>query len=495
MRKILGILFVFAIFSCSKKDDGFAIPPTVSVAPNAGLDVQDFMWKAMNYWYFWQEEVPDLADDRFPISETGTTDYTEFLKSELDPTAFFTDKLRFSEDRFSFFSDDYTTLTNSLAGISKSNGLEFGLISFTGSDTVFGLVRYIIAGSDAADKDISRGEIFTAVDGQPLTSSNFRDLLFGDVTSYTLSMADFVDNEFILNGKEVALTKREGLAENPIFLDKIFEINSEKIGYLVYNGFTNEYDDQLNAVFGRFKSGGVTNLVVDMRYNPGGSVNSSVLLSSMIYGTNTNDLFLKARYNNKYQAVLEKNNEDVRRFFLDKTSSGAGVTTLNLAKVYILTSQGSASATELVINGLEPYLDVIQIGDLTRGKNEFSVTLVDDRENRYIYNPERKNQIKVGNNWAIQPLIGRNENADGFSDYTAGLAPDFELKEDLMNMGVLGDQNEPLLAKAIELITGLVSGKRNLTAQFPVNEFTNSKMFTPAKDNMYVTEVPFIDMQ
>ncbi len=493
--KISTLFFcLFVLFACSKKAEDFAIPPTVDAEPNAGVDVQDFMWKAMNYWYFWQKEVPDLADNRFPISAEGTKQYTEFLKSEANPTDFFRNKLQFTEDRFSFFSDDYTTLTNSLAGISKSNGLEFGLISFTGSDLVFGVVRYIIPGSDAAGKDISRGEIFTAVDGQALTSNNFRDLLFGDVTSYTLNMADFANNEFTLNGKEVSLTKQEGLAENPIFLDKIFEISGEKIGYLVYNGFINEFDEQLNEVFGRFKSGGVTNLVLDMRYNPGGDVNSSVLLSSMIYGTNTNDVFLKARYNDKYQAVLENNNTDVRRFFLDKTKNGTGVNTLNLSKVYILTTKGSASATELVINGLNPYVDVVQIGDVTRGKNEFSVTLVDDRANRYIYTAERKNQIKNGNSWAIQPLIGRNENVDGFSDYTSGLVPDFEVKEDLENMGVLGDQNEPLLAQAIALITG-VSGKRDFTVKMPIDEFTNSKMFTPVKDNMYVTEVPFIEFE
>jgi len=134
---------MLVLMACSKKNEGFVIPPTVEAEANAGVDVQDFMWKVMNYWYFWQDEVPDLADDRFPISEQGTADYTAFLKSEANPADFFTNKLRFSEDRFSFFSDDYTTLTNSLAGISKSNGLEFGLINFTGSETVFGLVRYI----------------------------------------------------------------------------------------------------------------------------------------------------------------------------------------------------------------------------------------------------------------------------------------------------------------------------------------------------------------
>lgn len=494
MRKTFSLLLLLIIASCNKTDDSIKAPGTVNPDPSAGVAVQDFMWKAMNFWYFWQADMPNLADDKFANTDEGSKAYTEFLLLEEDPEDFFNNQLRFADDRFSFLSDNYVELTNQLSGISKSNGLEFGLVRFSDSDDIFGYVQYIITGSDASGKDIQRGEIFTGVNGQALNLTNYRGLLFGDSDTYTLNMASFVDGEITPNDKEVILTKQEGLAENPVFLDKIFEINGKKIGYIVYNSFTNEYDEQLNEAFGRFKSGGVTDLVVDFRYNPGGSVRTSTFISSMIYGTNTNDVFLKARYNDKYQKLLDDNNSETRRFFADKTGAGTAINTLNLSKVYIITTNGSASASELVINGLAPYLDVVQIGETTRGKNEFSVTMVDDRESNfgpYVYNAERKNQIKQGNNWAIQPLIGRNENADGFSDYTAGLVPDIVLEEDLENLGVLGDQNEPLLAKAIEQITG-ATGKRDFTVKTPARMMTNSKMFTPIKDNMYVTELPLI---
>ncbi len=494
MKKFkVGILFLCLIaLSCKKDDDDVVAPETVNPDPNAGVDVQDFMWKAMNFWYFWQQNVPNLADDKFPNTPEGSTLYTNFLLSEDNPEDFFNNKLRFSEDRFSFLSDNYVELTNQLAGISKSNGLEFGLVRFADSDDIFGYVRYVIAGSDAATKDIERGDIFVGVNGQTLNLSNYKDLLFGDADSYTLNMAEFVDGEIAANNQEVSLTKQEGLAENPIFIDKTFEIGGKKIGYLMYNGFTNEYDEQLNAVFGRFKSAAVTDLVLDLRYNSGGSVRTSVFLSSMIYGTNTSQVFLKARYNNKYQAILDRNDTETRRFFANKTSAGSDINTLNLQKVYILTTNGSASASELVINGLDPYVDIVQIGDKTRGKNEFSVTMVDDRDSNfgpYVYNPERVNKIKEGNTWAIQPLIGRNENAEGFSDYTSGLMPDISLREDLENLGVLGDRNEPLLAKAIEEISG-TSSKRDFTVSMPVEAFSSSKMGMPLKDNMYITELP-----
>ncbi|MGS0524069.1 hypothetical protein ACU8V7_01685 [Zobellia nedashkovskayae] len=136
-------------------------------------------------------------------------------------------------------------------------------------------------------------------------------------------------------------------------------------------------------------------------------------------------------------------------------------------------------------------MDIVQIGETTRGKNEFSVTMVDDRDNNYIYSAERTSKIKSNNKWAIQPLLGRNENAEGFSNFTSGLFPDEPLQEDVTNMGVLGDLEEPYLAKAIELITGS-SAKGDQKVVLPIETMTSSKMFTPLKDNMYVTDPPII---
>ncbi len=235
---------------------------------------------------------------------------------------------------------------------------------------------------------------------------------------------------------------------------------------------------------GQLKNEGATELILDLRYNSGGSVNSSRLLSSMIYGTNTSDLYLKQRWNPKIEAIFDPG--DLEDYFADRTGAGTPLNTLNLTRVYILTTRSTASASELVINGLDPYIDVIQIGSTTRGKNEFSLTMVDDPDREgapYIYTPSRENQINPNNRWAIQPLVGRNENAQGFSDYTAGFAPEIELFEDVENLGILGDINEPLLARAIQEITG-TSGRRDFSVSTPVKLLTSSRMFTPMKDHM-----------
>ena len=161
----MGLLLV----NC-KKDDEVLDTGGVDPDPSADVVAQDFIWKATNLYYFWQQDVPNLADDRFATS----ADYTEFLQSESNPGELFDNKLRFNEDRFTFYRADYKELVNSLSGIVPSDGLEYSLVYFFNSDEVFGVVQYVLPNSDASTKDIKRGDIFTGVNGQTLFSPVLR---------------------------------------------------------------------------------------------------------------------------------------------------------------------------------------------------------------------------------------------------------------------------------------------------------------------------------
>lgn len=502
MQKYLVLFLGVSLFltGCDKNDDdGIGGPSGPDPDPSADVTVQDFMWQGLNLWYFWQADAPNLGDNRFDNS----ADYTAYLQTYDNPSDFFFNTCYMHErivgesaaiDRFSFVSDDYKELTQNLSGVSRNNGVDYQLYLFSNSNDVYGIVRYILPNSDASTKDITRGDIFTGVDGESLffVDENNNNLNLLEANTYTLNMADIFDGTITPNGQEVTLTKAEGFAENPVFITKSFDISGKKIGYLMYNGFTNEFDEDLNDAFGQLKADNVTDLVLDLRYNGGGSVNSSRLLSSMIYGTNTNDLYIKQRWNPKIQEAFTRDDPNaLDDYFADTTGDGSAINTLNLSTVYILTTRSTASASELVINGLNPYMNVVKIGTTTTGKNEFSITMVDDPDREgapFLYTPSRENQINPDNRWAMQPLMGRNENSVGFLDYTAGFAPDIQLSEDLENFGILGDVNEPLLARAIQEITGITS-KQKFTVKMPSKPFTNSKMLQPLKDNMVLDKL------
>lgn len=491
MKKLYTLFFIlpFLFTGCSNDDDGNG---QVGFEVGAELAVEDFIWDAMNYWYLWQPDVPNLADNRF--SSQGA--YENFISGFSSPESLFYNICnRHSNivgnnnaiDRFSYITDNYNELLNSQQGIFKTNGVEFGLVLFANSEDIYGYVRYIIPGSDAASKNIQRGDIFTGVDGQTLNLNNYIDLLFGSNDTYTLNMADIDNNVITPNGQEVTLTKTE-LTENPVYIAKTIDVSGTKVGYLMYNAFTGDFDNALNAAFGQFKSEGVTELVLDLRYNPGGSVASAVALSSMITGQFVNQIFLKAQWSPKVSKTLSAG--DLESRFVSNTRTGQSINSLNLNKVHILALRSSASASELVINGLEPYINVIHIGGTTRGKNEFSITLGDnrntDRAGRPFLIPNNLSGLNPSHTYAIQPLVGKNENANGNSDYTSGLVPDIALTEDLSNLGILGDENEPLLARALQEIGGTTGRGFILNPSKPILEVTNSKMFLPTKDNMYI---------
>jgi C-terminal processing protease CtpA/Prc len=465
---LLLFLVVFSFQGCQDMDD--------TAAP-INLEVQDFIWKGLNQYYLWQADVPNLSDDRFASQDALNT----FLRGYTVPEELF-NALRVDKsiDRFSWIVDDYLELEGALQGTTKNDGAEFGLVYKAGSTTeIFGYVRYIIPGSDAATKELGRGSIFYGINGTQLTVSNYQSLLA--LESYTLNLADYNAGTITPNGKSVALTKTV-LAENPILINKVITNGTHKIGYLMYNGFYADYDNKLNEAFASLKSQGVTDLVLDLRYNSGGSVLTATRLASMITGQYTGKVFAKQQWNQKINSYFESNNPDaLKNLFTDKIGN-TPINSLNLTKIYILTTKSSASASELVINGLKPYMNVVQIGDVTTGKNVGSVTLYDSptfgTENR---NPNHR--------YAMQPIVLKIVNADGFGDYFNGLTPTYQLKENLGNLDILGNTTEPLLSTAIGKITG--TGK--MLRQSPekdFNYFKDAKSLNGLQNQMYIEKAP-----
>lgn len=483
---ILLLLLTFFIFSgCEDYDD---------ISTPSDLKVNDFIWKGLNLYYLWQADVPNLADTKFRNQQ----DLNGFLYAHPITEDLFQDLLNKPKskfpvgeaiDRFSVLFSDYTVLEGILSGTTKNNGVEFKLVYKNKTDNaVFGVVQYVLPNSDASNKDIRRGDIFYAVDGIQLfqdrsnaKKNNFNSLL-NDPETYTLNLADFDNGNITPNGRSVPLTKTV-LSENPVLINKVIENGNHKIGYLMYNGFYPYYETKLNDAFGQLKSQGVTEFILDLRYNGGGSVATATRLASMITGQFTGQVFAKQQWNSKAEAYFNsKNTTGLTNFFTDRINTNATLNSLNLSKIYILTSNDTASASELVINGLKPYMNVVQIGDVTTGKNVGSITLYDSPT-------FTKKDINPSHHYAMQPLVLKIVNKVGFGDYITGLQPDSLLKEDVSNLGILGDSNEPLLNTAIAKILG---GGRRITKN-PAKVFENVIDNQPEKrlkSEMYVDEIP-----
>jgi C-terminal processing protease CtpA/Prc len=263
----------------------------------------------------------------------------------------------------------------------------------------------------------------------------------------------------------------------------VYTYDDKKIGYLVYNGFFSGFDSQLNQAFSTFLAEGITHLIVDLRYNSGGSVNTATYLASMITGQFNGQVFAKQEWNQKVEDFFDQNDpEQLINRFTTSLANGTPINSLNLNKVYMITSKSSASASELLINGLTPYINVVQVGDVTTGKNVGSITLYDSP----TYGSQDKNP---NHKYAMQPIVLKIINKNGFGEYQDGLQPSTLLKENYGNLGILGDVNEPLLSTTI----GIITANGRMIAPQPslrLNEFKNVKQLRTLGTEMYLDGLP-----
>ena len=470
LKIILAVLLLGLTTSCfnDDRDDNVIL----------ASEINDFVWKGMNALYLYKDNIPNLANDRFSSDQ----EYGNYLNSFSTPEDLFESLIyqRETVDRFSWIVDDYIALEQLFSGVFTTNGMEFSLIFAPNSSTeVFGVIRLVLPNSEADNNNLKRGDIFYAINGNLITENNLSDLL--NQETYTLNLGLFNDNgtpettdDTIDPGIENVTISKVPYTENPVFRTEIIDLESEKLGYIMYNGFTNEFDNQLNNAFGEFKSNSVQHLVLDLRYNPGGSVNTATLLGSMVTGQFNGDVFTKLIYNNDLQSFNTLFN------FTNTLNDGSAINSLNLDKVYVLTTGRSASASEMVINSLRAHLgniNVIQIGTNTTGKSQASITAYDSPDlGREGANPNHT--------YAMQPLVAIGVNKNDEEVPSSGLVPTIELEENPFNYGVLGNENEPLLAAAIANILG--TGRISSPVLHNIELVKDSNDFNPLEGGMII---------
>ncbi|WP_084221647.1 S41 family peptidase [Winogradskyella sp. PG-2] len=474
---LLTSLVALTLTSCFEDLDDNAI---------AGADINDFVWKAMNAYYLYNanDNVPDLTNDRFGINGIDnryekTEEYSDYIEGFATPEDLFETLIFEPSDPFSAIVPNYLDILNQQEGTILSNGIEFRLYLVPGSSTeVFGAISLVLNNSVADDLGLLRGQIFRAVDGTNLTTDNINSLL--SQNSYVLNFADYdnngtpesADDIITLNGQSTDLTK-VAYNENPVHLTKIINLTNTSVGYLMYNGFNSNFNSSLNDAFGQFSAAGVSELVIDLRYNGGGVIQTAANLGSMVTGQFTDQIFSKLFYNNN-QLIQNRNFN-----FVNALEDNSAINSLNLSKVYVLTTSSSASASELLINSLRSYIEVIHIGDNTAGKTQANRLLFDSPD-------FSGNNVNSNHTYALIPLIANSTNVNDELVPANGLTPNITVIETPSTFGTLGEISEPLLLAAIADITSADrSSQSNLNDDTKLEEVKTPKLNSRIKELMF----------
>lgn len=473
---VFSILSVLLFTGCREDE----VPPAPVIIPQATA-VNKFIYNGLHDYYLWYSQIPDLTNTKYSDSDSLNL----YLNKFSDPQVLFTSLLYQYKtiDKWSFLVDNSETIDDWISGISETMGYDFMLGRIGDSDDLFGFVRYVYQDSPAEKAGLKRGDIFLTINNTQLTVSNYQELLFATPT-YTLGFAQITDHTIAAISKTMSMTAIE-MQENPINKDTIFTFNNQKVGYLVYNGFNADFDLQLNNVIKKFKDAGIEQMVLDLRYNGGGSVTSSIYLASMIYSTDHNKIFAKSQYNPEFQKALLDyygpnylfDNFTGTIEATDNTPE-TSINCLNLQKIYIIVSDNTASASELLINGLRPYMNVKVVGINTVGKYTGSTTIKDWDEDGTV-NPRHK--------YAMQPIVVKYANSAGLSDYVDGLAPDIVAEEDIANLLPFGDPNETLLKVVLNDMKGIpVTAQVLKSAKIGIRKVAGSRDFKPYANEMYI---------
>lgn len=452
---------------------GDAVISTPDVVSNNKY-VNGWIYDNMSIYYLWNENL-----SKNPNYSLNPGSFFNSILYEYNATT------NPEGDRFSWIQEDYVELLNDLSGVSSDEiGFEY---IFAWADQAkthyYGLVLYPKQGTDAETKGINRGRFVTKVDDQNITPQNYKTL-FGGTGTKKLSMADWSYNSTtstysLQNSGDVTIQMHSNYAENPVYKDSVYTINNKKIAYLVYNFFARDkgddsydYDKLLMNHLDALKTQGVNEMVLDLRYNSGGAVSSAIALASaLVKNRSTSNVLTTSQYNSiVHNSLLKEYGANYNKdYFIDKVDGTTiSIPALNLPRLYVLTSGWTASASEFVINGLRPYMDVILIGETTYGKNVGSISIYEENDPR--------------NKWGMQPIVVKFFNSEGKSDFTAGFTPNYEIDEfaDLY-LYDFGDTNDPLLGKAISLITGATKATRSIRTATP---FRSSQVDKKATLNM-----------
>lgn len=410
VKWILGLVLL-SFGACDPKEDPI---------PNPTSDVvKDAIYKSMEEWYYWNKELP------------AAPKASDFTSNEAYLSAITFKPL----DRFSYLT---TQEAFNKAFVGQNAGHGFGF-SFDASERLF--LSYVFSEAPAGKDGWQRGWEITGINGKPL--SDYKTSTGGYDFKLGASNAG-ISNSFTFKLPDGTTTTRTNVKaeyqSNSVLHQQTFTLGAKKVGYWVYQSFkataglsptsSNEVKNSMEF----FQSEGIDELIIDLRYNGGGSVAvSEQIMNYLIQASNSNRLM----YTNKLNSLKTS---------LQTSTVFKKIGALNLSRIVFITSRGSASASELVINSLNPYMDLILIGDNTFGKPVGSFPL------------SRYNRTLVENNVELVPITFATANSQGKAEYFDGFPANFSIGDSpQFNWG---DPRDLRFAAAIQYIqNGTVSGR------------------------------------
>jgi C-terminal processing protease CtpA/Prc len=379
-----------------------------------------FVRDALRDIYFWYGQLPDLPPSGYPSPEA----YLEAVRYRPLDSSF--SYISSKESDTAFFSD------------SQFIGYGFGT-KLVGADEF--RIAQVFPDSPASEAGLERGHRILDINGRTIAdlvatgelSGAFGPTEIGVITE--LRLAD-------LRGRERRVTMVKRLVTIPtVSLTRVYGVNGGKVGYVFFRNFVQPSFAALDAAFADLRAAPVSDLILDLRYNGGGLVSVAQHLAGLIGGARTNGQVFTEFFHNDKNAFR---NQLLR---LDHPPQA-----LELLRLVVITTRSSASASELVVNAMRPYMTVVVIGDTTFGKPV----------GQYGYDFCEK---------VLHPVAFTLRNALGQGDYFAGIPPDCAAGDGLER--ALGDPAEASLAEALHYLktgtcTGAAAAARAATRRLPL---------------------------
>lgn len=435
------IISGYVITGCTKEEGNSDNSGDKSKITEETRYANRFAREALEIYYYWNEEISKDLNQLDPEKNS-------------DPIAT-VEKIRYHDgtneiDKWTMLTDNMDEFTSSVEGVTTTYGYTPIVYRLSKeSNEVIAAVAFVSENSPAEKAGIKRGDLIYKIDGKTLTTENYLDLFYS--SQIKLSMAK-LDGNTITPTTELSLEAVK-MYENPILCDSVYNLDGKKVGYLAYSSFDLKSIPELINICKEFKNEGIKELILDLRYNGGGYVITENVLASMFapqVNVTNKDVFEKEDYNEFFTKYYEQEGiSTITRFQTEYNyeDMDLNVSTkdanIGLEKIYGIITGNSASASEALLSGLMPYMDIELIGEQSHGKYCTGWMLA--AEDAYDKVPQ------VIKDWGIYVMVSIYKNVnDETPCMPNGLTPNVKAEDNPLETYQLGDENEAMLRVALE---------------------------------------------